>query len=186
MTRADKAGCDWTGCSTSPKKASAAKARSWNAPSSTWWPLAYAATTPGAERSALGDVGLELLVLRLQLLHPRLHDVANADDPDQLSVLEYRHVPHPVFGHQQAQAVNRVGLTTGRDHRGHDRRDRPREYRSPVGVQLANNVTLGDDAGDTVRPDHHHGADIVAGKPGQQFGHRCVRVCSHHRGTLSP
>ena len=64
-------------------------------------------TTPGAE-SALGDVGLQLLVLAFQLFHPRLDDVADADDADQLAVLEHRHVPHPVLGHQQREAVDRV------------------------------------------------------------------------------
>ena len=38
---------------------------------------------------------------------------------------------------------------------------------SPVGVQLAYDVTLGDDADDTVGPDHHHGADVVTGEPGR-------------------
>ncbi|COW23759.1 Uncharacterised protein [Mycobacterium tuberculosis] len=35
-TRAEKAGYGWTGCSTYPRRVSAAKARFWNARSSTW------------------------------------------------------------------------------------------------------------------------------------------------------
>src|ERR1700678_2958120 len=107
ITTAGRVGCGWTGGSTCLKKASAARARFWNAQSSTLWPRGYAWTTPGAE-SALGDVGLQLLVLAFELFHPRLDDVADADDADQLAVLEHRHVPDPVLGHQQRETVDRV------------------------------------------------------------------------------
>src|ERR1700722_11688305 len=166
MTTADPVGCGWTGCSTCPKKASAARARFWSATSSTSWPRGYAATTPGAE-SVLRDVGLQLRVLAFQLFHPRLDDVADADDADQLAVLEHRHVPDPVLGHQQREAVDRVRLATGRDHRCHDLLDRQREDRRSMGVQLAHHVTLGDDALHAVGSDHHHGADVVFGEPGE-------------------
>ena len=51
ITRAGRAGCDWTGCSTCPRRASAARARFWNARSSTWWPRGCA-PSPGASRSS--------------------------------------------------------------------------------------------------------------------------------------
>ena len=55
-----------------------------------------------------------------------------------------------------------------------------------MGVQLAYDVTLGDDAHDTVGSDHHHRTDVVTGEPGEQFSHRRVGVDRHHRATLVP
>src|SRR6185437_17005922 len=116
--RAGPVGYAWIVCLTSPRRASGARARFWTARCSIRSQRACAATTPGVELS-LRDVGLQLLVLAFQLFHSRLHDVADADDADQLAVLEHRHVPHPVLGHQQRETVDGVGLATGRDHRRH-------------------------------------------------------------------
>src|SRR6202167_3610585 len=49
--------------------------------------------------------------------------------------------PAPVLGHQQREAVDRVRLATGRDHRCHDLLDGQREHRRSMGVQLAHHVT---------------------------------------------
>ena len=43
-----RAGCDWTACSTFPRRASGARARSWNARCSRSWPRGCAPNTPGA------------------------------------------------------------------------------------------------------------------------------------------
>ena len=47
-TRRARAGCDWTACSTFPRRASGARARSWNARCSRSWPRGCAPNTPGA------------------------------------------------------------------------------------------------------------------------------------------
>ena len=49
-TRAGPAGCGWTGCSTCPRRASGARARSWSARRSRWSPRGCAPSTPGASR----------------------------------------------------------------------------------------------------------------------------------------
>ena len=50
-----------------------------------------------------GDVVLELFAFGLELVDPRLDQVADADDPDQLPVDEHREVPEPPGGHNLGQ-----------------------------------------------------------------------------------
>src|SRR5579875_2903559 len=164
---ADQAGFAWTGCSTCPRRASGARARSWTATSSRSWPRGYAPNTRGADRpaasSALGDVGLQLRVLGFQLVNAGLDDVADADDADQLPVFDHRHVSHRVLGPQRADGIDRVGLGAGGHHRRHDLRHRASQHARTVLVQLAHDITFGHDSFQAIWPDYHHGTDIVLG-----------------------
>src|SRR5450759_1051849 len=59
-------------------------------------------------RLAGADVADQALLFGYQLVHAALDDVADADDADQPTSLDHRHVSDPVLGHQPHQALDHV------------------------------------------------------------------------------
>src|SRR5688500_14577257 len=92
------------------------------APRWTWCRRIHPIKRGRAMRSALGDVGLQLVLRLLQLSDSALHDVADADDPDQPPVGDDGHVAEAPFGHDDREAVHGVRRGAGEDLGGHDLR----------------------------------------------------------------
>lgn len=116
-----------------------------------------------------GDVADELFLLGFQLGDRALHHVADADQADQLAAVYHGQVPDPPVGHRLPDGRDVVAAPAGVDVHGHDRRDALGQQRGAVFVQPADDVALGDDAGDRAAVGgDHQGTEVVRGQLGQE------------------